>query len=72
MEICKTNLKFNSSIVEIQINKEFEEKVQEEFTRYNRINKPGFFKSFIDYFMKDKENDNVNIKVMRMITAGAK
>ena len=69
-EQCRTKIKFNSTIVELEINKAYEKKIHDEFKSFSRIEKTSIFKDFLNFFMKDKEEEkeNINLKVMKMVS----
>ena len=65
--MIKTNFDFCSSIVELELNETYEDEIKKEYNNYNRIYKPDQFKAFIDYFMKNKKEEEVKMKVLRMV-----
>lgn len=82
METSNVKIKFNTAIVEIEINKMYEEKVKEEFTRFCRIKKPFGFKSFVDSFInsllfnvneveRSNKKEEINLKILRIVSIKA-
>ena len=70
-EQCNIKVHFNSTIVELKCNKDYEEKIQTEFKRFCTIEKTNIFKDFLNFFMIDKEEkekEKIDLKVMRMVS----
>jgi len=67
LKINETRKEFilNNNIVEFKINKEYEKKVEEEFTSYVRNNKGFLLREFIDSFaFNNKDENDCNLKLM--------